>query len=148
MRVLLVVLFLALLLALASSSPFPKIFPEHSLRSSPTCKSLKCILSSPELYSLPTAETGDLSSSSLVDVLLHFREDSIINGRAVAELIAGTTIDHFIAPRAYACAVSAASIAKLAANPLIQAVTHLLPQHKFSQLELRRHFEFSGNQKF
>jgi hypothetical protein len=148
MRALLVLLFLALLPAFALSSPFSTILPEHSLRSSPTCKSLKCILSSPKLYSLPTAETTVLSSSSLVDVLLHFREDSIINGRAAAEQIAGTTIDHFIAPRAYACTVSAASIAKLAASPLIEAVTHLLPEHKFLQSELRHHFKFSGDRKF
>jgi hypothetical protein len=136
MRVdLLLFLVAALNLAIATTG-----IPTQAGDPSAKCHTLKCILSFPDVHSLPSEDIAALSPSSLVDVLLHFSDHQIISGRSAAERIAGTSIDHFIAPSSFAATVSASSLSALAAEPLIRSVTRLLPEHKFSLSELRRYF--------
>ena len=140
MRVgLLLFLVAALSLAIAITG-----IPTKPGDSSAKCQTLKCILSVPDLHSLPSEDIAALSPSSLVDVLLHFSDHQIISGRSAAERIAGISIDHFIAPSSFAATVSASALNALTAEPLIRSVTRLLPEHKFSLSELRRYF--SGEQ--
>ena len=91
MRLLLLRLLLLLAAAAASAlaSPFADLFPQQSPRTPPACNSLKCILSSPQLHSLPPSESATLSPSSPVDVLIHIHDGKIAAGRAAAELITG-----------------------------------------------------------
>lgn len=84
----LLTLLLAAAAAVALASPFADIFPQNS-RPAPSCNSLKCILSSPQLHALSPSDIATLSPSSPVDVLLHILDGDFTAGRAAAERITG-----------------------------------------------------------
>jgi hypothetical protein len=123
-------------LVLAHALPCVGGFAVKSPESKP-CDSLRCILLFPNLH---TIASEDLSPPSLVDVILHFSNDQIAEGRSAAERITGISIDHFIAPSSFVAAVPASSLKAIADEPLIRSVTRLLPEHKFSLSDLRRFF--------
>ena len=135
----LLLLFLAALV-IAIAVPDASGFAAKAKQSSPKCRSLKCILSFPDMHTIASEDFTALSPSSLVDVVLHFTNNQISNGRSAAERITGISIDHFIAPSSFAATVPASSLKTLADEPLVRSVTRLLPEHKFSLSDLRRFF--------
>jgi hypothetical protein len=147
-------LLLLLLLLLAAAHDFAFAIPEpsgfrkfkQSIGTSPDCDSLKCVFASPEIYSIPPEDFADRPTAAIVDVLLHMSGDKVALARAAAERITGIKIDHFIPPASFAAAVPASNLQSLSTEPLIRAVTRLLPEHKFSMADLRRYF--SGDARF